>query len=439
MSTHTFAAVRGHIGTTEYFMAKVPARDLGSIAIPASELDEWDSWTISERIQRELAMPRILNELAPYLIHSKDRFFGSLIITVIEPDMFSFKSAGEMCPDLEAAYQSEFESMGVLTVSGGKMVALDGQHRLVALREIVTGRIEADSQKAAGVARDEVCVMFIHHETLEGTRRIFNKVNRHARPTSASDNIITSEDDGYAIVARWLTEDDPPLELEGPSPPLGIRDDDGEPLVEWRKPNLTGRDSKLTTLTVLCKTVRAILDVHGLVNFDEKHLINRPDNDDLEKAYTWSATWWQVLLDGLPAFRTARDRPEWIPDFRDYNHKWSLLFRPIAQVAVFRGLGHAFAAGVTLEEAVSRLDEIRWSASEDQWTDIIIRRNGRVITGDGNVGLTGRLIGYLIAAEELGEDFTKDLQRSYAMARGWLPESDAPYPPSCLLPPPDFP
>ena len=145
------------------------------------------------------------------------------------------------------------------------------------------------------------------------------------------------------------------------------------------------------------------------------------------------------MLDGLPAFRTARDRPEWIPDFRDYNHKWSLLFRPIAQVAVFRGLGHAFAAGVTLEEAVSRLDEIRWSASEDQWTDIIIRRNGRVITGDGNVGLTGRLIGYLIAAEELGEDFTKDLQRSYAMARGWLPESDAPYPPFCLLPPPDFP
>src|SRR5690606_8270280 len=128
--------------------------------------------------------------------------------------------------------------MGFLTIDGGRLVALDGQHRLVALREIVAGRVEAEGEYRDAIADDELCVVFVQHESLEKTRRIFNKVNRHARPTTPTDNIITSEDDGYAIVARWLVENDPPLGLEEPAPPLALFDKSGEPLVEWRSTNL---------------------------------------------------------------------------------------------------------------------------------------------------------------------------------------------------------
>ena len=112
------------------------------------------------------------------------------------------------------------EKMGFLTVGGGSLIALDGQHRLKALKEVVNSGNEYPGPYLNDVVNDELCVLFIEHEDFIKTRRIFNKVNRHVKPTSAADNIITSEDDGYSIITRWLVEDEGPLglpkEFKGP-------------------------------------------------------------------------------------------------------------------------------------------------------------------------------------------------------------------------------
>ena len=416
--TVTASAIRGKIGRTEYYMAKISARDLGGIVVPASELEEWSNLSISERIQREVSLRRIRQELAPYLVQSNDRFYGSLIVTVMDADTFEFESISDLVSDLPAAYRAEFGDMGTLSIGGGKLVALDGQHRLVALREIVAGRMDVEGEFKDSVSDDEVCVLFIQHESLIRTRRIFNKVNRHARPTSPSDNIITSEDDGYAIVARWLTEFDPPLSLKGPQPPLALQDDRGELLIEWQKTTLSAADNKLTTLSTVYQTVQAILDHHNLRDFDEKSRVNRPENHELEQAYVWAAEWWSVVLSDLKAFKTAVERPEWIRDLRGYHEQWSLLFRPITQVALFRGLGYAVEAGMTLEEAVNRANRVRWRASHVMWVDVIIRANGRMLKSQKEINLAGRLIAYLIAADLLDGPFIQKLAADYQEAKG---------------------
>ncbi len=191
MTTTTVAAIKGQIGKTDYYQANISARELVAIAIPASELSDWDSWSMSERIQRDVSLNRIREELLPYLAFSKDRFYGSLIITVIEADTFKFEPLEKVSPTIPAAYQSEIGSIGFLIIDGGQLVALDGQHRLVGLRELITNPYFS-SEIVKGAADDDVCVMFVQHESLESTRRIFNKVNRHARPTTPSDNSITS-------------------------------------------------------------------------------------------------------------------------------------------------------------------------------------------------------------------------------------------------------
>ena len=58
---------------------------------------------------------------------------------------------------------------------------------------------------------------FIESRDGQKTRRIFNKVNRHAKPTGRSDNIITSEDDGYALVTRRLLDTDLDAPLRRPA------------------------------------------------------------------------------------------------------------------------------------------------------------------------------------------------------------------------------
>src|SRR3954454_20395234 len=248
--SYTFPALRGRMGSTEYFQATVKARELPALAMMAAELPQWTTWSVFERFQRELAQKRVEKEIVPYLVRTKDRFFNAFIVLVFEPDNFEFEPLIDKAPKLPAAYRQSAEQMGFLTIDGGSLVVLDGQHRLAALRGVTTAGPELKGEFVDAVADDALSVLFIPHESFEKTRRIFNKVNRYAKPTSPTDNIITSEDDGSAIVTRWLVEPETPLGLQKPVPPLSQLDG-LEPVVEWRHQTLRPADRKFTTLSAL--------------------------------------------------------------------------------------------------------------------------------------------------------------------------------------------
>jgi DNA sulfur modification protein DndB len=420
MSAYTIPAIAGNMGSTPYYQANMKARELAAVAKTAGELEAWKDWSIFERFQRDLATKRVEQEIVPYLVRTKDRFFGALIVLVYAPDVFEFQSIESMGTKPPAAYRAAAQRMGFLTIRGGELVVLDGQHRLAALRAAVTddgSRFDGPYRDA--IADDELCVVFIHHETFEKTRRIFNKVNRYAKPTSPSDNIITSEDDGCAIVARWLVEKNPPLGLSKPIPPLAQVDFDGEPLVEWRSTSLGSKDRKFTTLSALYQTVEAVLEANGIKNFDEKHRVNRPTDDELTRAYKLAAKWWEAVATGLDPVADALAKPGRIPDMRQYNAASSLLMRPVTHVALFRGLADAVVKyGVPLDEAVELANRLRWKASDPMWQDTIIYANGRMNAKAPAIRLAGRLITYMIAGSEM-TDFAKLALRSdLAEAKG---------------------
>ncbi len=423
MTTTTVAAIKGQIGKTDYYQANISARELVAIAIPASELSDWDSWSMSERIQRDVSLNRIREELLPYLAFSKDRFYGSLIITVIEADTFKFEPLEKVSPTIPAAYQSEIGSIGFLIIDGGQLVALDGQHRLVGLRELITNPYFS-SEIVKGAADDDVCVMFVQHESLESTRRIFNKVNRHARPTTPSDNIITSEDDGYAIIARWLTEMDPPPGVRTPRPPLNWLNRNGDPIVEWKRTTLTQNSPSLTTLTAVYKTVQSILIANGLPKFSDS--INRPPDEELKKGYRWAARWWEAVLEEIAPLNWVRNRPEEIPSMRGPSKRHSLLFRPVGQMALFRGIGTAVDLGYNLEETIRRCNKIPWSTRSRLWREILVSEALRPITREKNIRLGGDLIGYLLAGHRMSPEDIYALQASCATEKGWLESSGQP-------------
>lgn len=426
---YTLPAIHARMGSTSYYQVAIKARDLASVAIPVGELIEWRQWSISERFQRELAMRRIQEEIVPYLVRSADRFFGSLIVLVYKPEDFHFEPLEAAGVKVPAAYRSQLERMGFLTISGGQLVALDGQHRLVALREVVAGRNEVEGEFSDAVPDDELCVVFVQHESLEKTRRIFNKVNQHARPTTRTDNIVTSEDDGYAIVARWLVDSDPPLGLSAPKPPLRLlHPTTGEPLVEWRSTSLGTNQEALTTLDTVFQTVEIVLEANGLSNFGEKDRVTRPGEAQLEKAYMWAADWWSSVLQGIDAYARVVDKPYLIPDLRKSRAKEGLLFRPIAQVALFKGLAAAVVAGRRLDDAVQLANKIDWRPDSDIWRDVLVRANGAVIARTEAKNLAGRLIGYLLAGTLMEKRLVDRLRLDMAEAKGWDAATSAPMP-----------
>ena len=117
------AALKGKMGSTDYYLTTIRARELCSLARAASERDDWSSWSIEERLQREVNEKRIRDEIVPYIRNSPDRFFGSLILLVYEPDVFEFEPVEEIGATVPVAYRGVATRMGFLTIDGAEIAA----------------------------------------------------------------------------------------------------------------------------------------------------------------------------------------------------------------------------------------------------------------------------------------------------------------------------
>ena len=230
----TRPALRGTMGSTTYYEITMTARELTHSVRPARETDAWASASIDERIQRDVNRTRVMSTIVPYLAQHPDRFFGSFIV-LVPKGSGRVRAADRPRWELTRAYRSSSQNIGYLTIDKGELIALDGQHRLLAFREVIQGGTNLGPLWSQ-VGDDEVCVLLIEEESPQKTSRIFNKVNRHAKPTGRSDNIITSEDDGYALVTRRLLDTD----LDAPFATRMVNDQQYEP-VNWTSNTLCSR------------------------------------------------------------------------------------------------------------------------------------------------------------------------------------------------------
>ena len=235
-------AISGKMGNTSYFQCMMKVDELVRSVRAAAEIDDWANMSIGDKMQRQPNMKRIKNQIAPYFKQHKDRFFGSIMVLVYKGKV-SFEKLSEFNAKVPNAYQSQGDKMGFLTIDGGTLIALDGQHRLLALKEVIDNPTEGDY--SADVRNDEVSVIFLNHESSTKTRSIFNTVNKYAKPTSAGDNIITSEEDGYAILTRRLIEVDDGVLAES--------------VVNWKNNTLTDKSTHFTTIKIVYETVKLML------------------------------------------------------------------------------------------------------------------------------------------------------------------------------------
>lgn len=300
--------------------------------------------------------------------------------------------------------------MGFLNITGGERIVLDGQHRLAALRAVVQRDFEEDGQPdhASEVPNDEICVIFIKYEDAEKTRRIFNKVNRSARVTTRADNIITSEDDGFAVVTRWLVRNDAPLGVTYPPR--------NELIVDWKSNTIADRGSKMTTISAVYETVKDILDAEHIGMVDEKKSVVRPSDDELHEAYEAAERWWSKLMAGITPFREAAADPSKLPKMREAG-TYKLLLKPNGQQALVKGLARAVQRGADLDTSLSRADKIDW-ADKSIWENVLMKPNGGMIARTEAYKHAADLIAYLVASEKTTPEQRESLKRDFAVLKG---------------------
>lgn len=404
-------AISGKMGNTSYFQCMMKVDELVRSVRAAAEIDDWANMSIGDKMQRQPNMKRIKNQIAPYFKQHKDRFFGSIMVLVYKGKV-SFEKLSEFNAKVPNAYQSQGDKMGFLTIDGGTLIALDGQHRLLALKEVIDNPTEGDY--SADVRNDEVSVIFLNHESSTKTRSIFNTVNKYAKPTSAGDNIITSEEDGYAILTRRLIEVDDGVLAES--------------VVNWKNNTLTDKSTHFTTIKILYETVKLMLKGSKVPEYDFEPT-TRPRAEDLDHAYNYVSEIWKLMMTEVKPYNfvleNGSDFSEKVQEARSPDSNNSLLFKPAAQEAFVKGVLAACQPQadddepeLTIQEAFKRSNKIRWSMSDDIWQNVIIKSSGAIDGGAEGKNRMSLLISWMLLGNKMSDDKKLKVRKAFNEAHG---------------------
>ena len=382
----TIWAQKGKLGSTEYYIAKMTVEELVNSVGLAVELPEWSDMTPDEKMQREPVINRVVNEICPYFTGDEDRFFGCLIVDIhFGYDKLIFDPISNYVKDnITAAYEISMEDAGFLTLPGReRLIALDGQHRLLAMRLSLKGA-SAISAVMLGknkkltpqmlalephpeLGSEEISVIFVEGADIMKIRKIFNKVNKYARQTGRGQNIITADDDVFAVISRKLFSEGQVLAKIGKNE-----------LVNWSSNTLSQRSKQLTTVSALYTIAEIIAKDKGWTSKTMPE-----DEDEVNDIFEENVNFWKTLLTGMDTYKkylslTRDDKP--ISQLRDEN----LLMKPVTHMALAHVAYFAKQKGIDWADAVARLNDVDWSMDNSIWFNILVipAKKKKVIMGE---------------------------------------------------------
>ncbi|MCY3724604.1 MAG: DGQHR domain-containing protein [Candidatus Poribacteria bacterium] len=210
-----YPALRSQMGTWDYYVVKMSASELSQSVKYASEVH--DDRTLDKAIQRRLDESRVKKDIVEYLKRQPNRFFSAIVVAALNgnPKFYPVKIADD--PELVIFRDDSrlSEAFGVLQFDGTqKYYALDGQHRLSAIKTLLSENNSSPDVIPNNFKNDEISVIVVvpskgdSNETfMQKYRRLFSNLNRYAKPMDKATNIIMDEDDTFAILTRRLITD----------------------------------------------------------------------------------------------------------------------------------------------------------------------------------------------------------------------------------------
>tara|TARA_A100001015_G_scaffold255347_1_gene296729 strand:+ start:24 stop:1220 length:1197 start_codon:yes stop_codon:yes gene_type:complete len=363
------------------------------------EIEGWGDLNVEERYQRDINYKRVKEHIAPYLANDPDRFVGSFIVTAMNDENMVFESLEDANINIPAMMGDLKSKVGNIILSGEEiLVPLDGQHRLAAFKFATTGKDNADKdipnvQGNFQLAEDTVSLIIIRDDN-EKSRKIFNKVNRYAKPTSKADNLITADDDIVAVLNREIVIN----EL------LGAR------VVKMDTGNtLSDRAGFFTTIATTYEVCLRVLEERVATKVNTQVLPNEADQN-LYRRYI--KEFWEEFIT-IDAYASSLQDPAESGDERRAEiRKEQIHCKPIMVRALARAILRLTASSeengqqnINTGEVINRINNLDWNPDHELWQGIIIRA-GKIMAGTTAEQLAARYIAYLLG--ERLEDYEKE-------------------------------
>lgn len=379
-----YPSIQARMGSWTYYMIRMTMREVAESVRFAAEV--WSDRTLDEAIQRVLDEGRVKKEIVQYLTRQEHRFFSSIVIAALEgnPHWIPLEISEVPSMQLFSGYKPLQNTFGVLRFDGRqKYYALDGQHRLSAIKALIDHNSDVWRDAPPGFADEEISVIVVvpsegeaEEAFLKRYRRLFGNLNRYAKAMDNVTNIIMDEDDVFAILTRRLVTDHEFFK----APVIQHRD---SPRIKTKKgKNLRPNDPYFTSLEALYAMNTQLLLSKARRNNEWSNLKMykrfRPEDDYIDELFEELANYWNVLLEVLPDLR--RDPPTMrCHDEDDVGDEQSdsALFWPIGQELMTQLARDLLDEGVSkgiesVRERIMPLSELSWNLHTAPWRNLVL-------------------------------------------------------------------
>jgi DNA sulfur modification protein DndB len=180
----SFPAMRGVIGKRQYYVAMVKL----SLVPKLFRFKDWAELPPEQRAQRVLQKSRI-PEITDYILKNEDGY------------LFSSLTASYNCEPAFTALAGHTD-LGVLEMPfEADLIINDGQHRRAAIEEAL--------KENPAIGQESISVVLFPWEDLDRVQQMFSDLNRTARTTAKSLNILYNHRDLMSQVALIVAERQP--------------------------------------------------------------------------------------------------------------------------------------------------------------------------------------------------------------------------------------
>lgn len=437
-----YPAIKAQMGDWRYYMVRMKMREVAHEVQLAHDI--YEDRTLSDAVQRTLRHNRVKKEIVGFLSRRDDRFFSSIVVAAMdgEPAWHPVTMDTQVVPDIFSSSKTLNDSFGVLSFGDEpKYYALDGQHRVAAIKLLVNG--EVDEQPPASFEDDMLSVIIVlreEHDVPEGEwmrryRRLFSSLNRYAKPTDIDTNIIMDEDDLFAILTRRLITEHEFFQAPG-------RERESFK-VKTEGKNLKTGTSHFTTLQTLYAITEILLKTRERENRGWKDWSShnkvatvpnkqiRPDEESIDKYYDELSNYWDAILEAMPDLKRQPSNMR-VHDIESVKHSLGvyedhLLFWPIGQELFARLvrslLDKEFPEGGfseigQMKNALLPLAQVSWNLHKAPWRHFILVKSGnswRMRSEDRKraIEVANRILRWCINLDNLSEDDLNELHNEW--------------------------
>lgn len=360
-------ALKAKVGDWVYYICVMKYAQVAKEVNFAYELGGNDD--LNSLIQRGIS--ERTKEITDYLLRSEHRFLGSLIVAAYGGDPHYMPVRME---DSEEYLRGLDNSFGVLTFDGGQQYfALDGQHRLKAIKDAIKKNPELGSE--------EISVILVsHYDTEEGkekTRRLFTNINKNAKSTTKSENLALDEDDGFAILTRRLISENDFFNKEGRVSVFVKQGDNGELSLAT-----SVRDTDKKAVTSIKQLYEIVKELSFGTTLDGISLAKRPTDDDLEEAYVVISKRTTEFFQSCGELVTKVEKNDDLRNLR--KNKLS----PGVEEAFLKGVIQRCVSSsvrslidqelLTWDDALDKLNSLSWKLGDAPWSSVCNITDGKL-------------------------------------------------------------